>query len=230
MTLNTSFIAGIPNTYEIFVICDPDIETGGSIPEIDEADNWESASVIVGSYNTIYGDLAGSLLIKDNTSTVYSWSSENLTGTNIFAADQDSIISWGDLVALGRTALGAESFADFRQLDEAMMIENNSDSINNSYTASGSIKEQKTYVVFGSLIASVPVVNSTNTSQFQTGILWDSADGEEFDGTQDVVFVTEAAHGQGMLGEYDFEFRIPSGLRDYKGPDTVAVALYTELR
>jgi len=81
----------------------------------------------------------------------------------------------------------------------------------------------------------VPVVNSTNTSSFKTGILWDLADDNsgnlQFDTTdaEDLVFVTNInVSTQGKYGVYDYEIRIPAELRSYKGFED-KVVFYTEI-
>jgi len=45
---------------------------------------------------------------------------------------------------------------------------------------------------FSRSVTNVPIINSTNTTAFQTGILWDTADGgASYNGTQDVAFITK---------------------------------------
>ncbi|MCD4739915.1 hypothetical protein K8R43_01835, partial [archaeon] len=86
------------------------------------------------------------------------------------------------------------------------------------------------FVVWGSLLTNVPVVDSTNNTNFTTGILWDSGDGgAEYNGSQDLVFVTEInANATGAYGTYDYELRLPSGLKKLvSGSDLVE--LYVEL-
>ncbi len=80
-------------------------------------------------------------------------------------------------------------------------------------------------------VLSVPIVESTNTSAFVTGILWDAADDTgdgEYDAAdrEDLVFVTRInASQQGGYGTYDYEVRVPSMLGGYAGADG-AVAIY----
>jgi hypothetical protein len=74
------------------------------------------------------------------------------------------------------------------------------------------------------------VINSTDSMDFQTGILWDYGDGGvEYNGSQDIVFVTKTRiNGTGSHGRYDFELKIPAQLRGYIAPEN-EVALYLEL-
>ena len=80
-------------------------------------------------------------------------------------------------------------------------------------------------IIFERQINNVPIVDSTNNSNFQTGMLWDMNDGgAQYSGTQDLVFVTEIHQKLlGTYGTYDYEVRIPTNLRDYiaSGNDVV---------
>ncbi len=77
----------------------------------------------------------------------------------------------------------------------------------------------------------MPVINSTNTTNFKTGILWDKSDGNtEYNGTQDIIFITEInEQQQGSQGIYDFEIKVPALLRNYNAAGT-SVAFYVELK
>jgi hypothetical protein len=79
----------------------------------------------------------------------------------------------------------------------------------------------------------VPVVNSTNTSKFVTGILWDSSDLQRFDynGTQDIVFITKVnIPTMGAYKVVDYEIKVPAYLRKYKAATMDSVTFYTELK
>ena len=83
-----------------------------------------------------------------------------------------------------------------------------------------------------SAIGDVPVVNSTNTISFVSGIVWDTSDGGDgqYDGTEDAVFVTTINESQaGKYGVYDYEIRVPVRLRDYTSGSST-VAFYGEIR
>ncbi|MBU0757372.1 MAG: hypothetical protein KKF44_04850, partial [Nanoarchaeota archaeon] len=236
VTVSVSWIGGAPGEYKFYVLVDPPIETGGSIIEIDEDNNFAYNTLTITEYHTMVGSLSGILNIKQNSTnmTVFEWDAENYTDSNIFAADYDSYINWGSLAALGRNSTNQSDFNDFYELDISMKTENHTDSINKTWTRYMQPANVDTFVIFGKTVTMVPVVNSTNTSNFMTGILWDStsqAAGGIYDGTQEIVFVTRVNEGQvGAYGTYDFEFKIPANLRQYKGPDRNTVALYTELK
>ena len=76
----------------------------------------------------------------------------------------------------------------------------------------------------------VPIVNSTNTSDFVTGILWDYSDGNsEYNGTQDLILITRINENKtGEFGTYDYEIKIPAPLRSYVS-GTNTVTFYTEI-
>ena len=64
----------------------------------------------------------------------------------------------------------------------------------------------------------MPASFTTNTSSFVTGILFDSADGATYDGSQDLIFITIINGSQvGSFGTYDYEVRIPSELGSLVG-------------
>jgi hypothetical protein len=90
------------------------------------------------------------------------------------------------------------------------------------------------WAIYGQVIGNVPVINSTNTSSFRTGILWDASDPNNggYNGTQDLVFLTKANHNQtGKYGLYDYELRVPANLRKYLTPNNAnSVTIYVELK
>jgi hypothetical protein len=163
-------------------------------------------------------------------STVFDWIVENTTGGNVFAADADSNIHWLNLTALSRNLSNQYALNDFNDLDRKLGMENNSDSINMTYTSGGTPRVLDNITVFNKQVLNIPIFNSTNNTNFITGILWDSGDGGmEFNASQDVLFITKInMDTMGYNGTYDFELRVPAKLRQYAG-GTNAVALYAEL-
>ena len=87
--------------------------------------------------------------------------------------------------------------------------------------------------MYGVNISNVSVVNSTNSSNFQTGILWDASDSVNgnYSGTEDVIFISDVQKQlQGEFGIYDYEIKIPSRLREYNSPNNLnTITLYYEL-
>jgi hypothetical protein len=85
--------------------------------------------------------------------------------------------------------------------------------------------------VFSRTIYNVSVMNSTNTTTFETGLLWDKSDGgAQYTGTQDLLLLSELnAAQQSFAGLSDFELRIPATLRELKGTNDIVV-FYGEIR
>ncbi|MBR9675588.1 hypothetical protein GOV05_01115 [Candidatus Woesearchaeota archaeon] len=219
-------------TTRIYVVVDPPIASNGSITESDESNNKAYKAITISGHHVFAGNTT-SILNIDNSAynTLFSWNKANSTGDNLFVADYDSSVSWTSLLAIGKNTSNSSEFDDFAEIDTALNMTNYTDSINNTYTQSGSAKNTKNYIIFTSTIYDVPVINSTVNNNFLTGILWDSNDGPKYNGTQDLVFVTEVNENKiGFNGTYDFEIKVPAALREYKTPDTSAVAFYAEIK
>jgi len=114
-------------------------------------------------------------------------------------------------------------------------MENNTDSINLTYTSEEVVISSDTIEIFENSVTNIPIANSTNSTNFITGVLWDSDDDtgtNGFDKTdkEDIVFVTRSnTDVKGQYGTYDFEIRVPALLRSYKGT-TNTVGFYVELK
>ena len=122
------------------------------------------------------------------------------------------------------------------ELDTALESTNLTDSINRTWLRNHVPVNITEFIIFADEIRNISIVNSSNTSIFTTGILWDQSDDApgvgngEFNGSEDVVFITGISRAQpGLYGVYDFEVKVPSTLRDYKGPDQNSVTFYVEL-
>jgi hypothetical protein len=213
------------------VLADVPFATNGTVYEANESNNNASRAITVGSWQYVLGYQGGRLAVQDSAyDTVFDWIVQNTTGGNVFATDVDSNINWLNLTALSKNLSNQYVLNDFNDLDTALGMENNSDSINTTYTLSGQPKETDNITVFNKQVIDIPIFNSTNNSNFITGILWDSGDGGlQFNASQDVLFITRIQmNTSGYNGTYDFELRVPARLRAYKG-GTDAVALYAEL-
>jgi len=227
ITLSQNYTAVI-GLNQLFVI----IDSGNNVSEEIETNNNASNSFIVGFYEVFSGTTNNELRVANaNYTPVWTWNMSNATGSNILVADVDSGINFRSLHALGMNLSNASSFGDFASLDTKLNATNHSDNVNRTWTSSGAPIATASYMVFSRTIANVPVVNSTNTTAFRTGILWDTSDGGvTYNGSQDVVFITQINMTQsGALGTYDYELRVPAPLRDYVGT-TRSVVFYTELR
>ena len=228
ITINTTWITTL-GLHEIWVVVDPD----DLIAELNETNNNASSNITISSWHIIYGQSLGNLVIYDlqNTS-VFEWY-VNISGSgNIFAVDYDSSIKWDNLTAIGIDIDGNQQIDDFEEIDSALESTNFTDSVNSSFTVNGAPRNKTSFVVFSRTITNVSVVNSTNNSNFITGILWDSSDGgAEYNGSQDLIFISKInSNKQGYYGVYDYEIRVPSELKKYIAADQYSVALYAELR
>jgi hypothetical protein len=220
---------------QIFVVVDPPAATNGSIAESNESNNKAYREFWVGLFEVFAGGQDARLHIADSSIVAaFTWNQTNVTGSNIFIADTESAISFTSLVAIARnTTNGTDSSTanDFLEIDQRLNTTALNDSVNNTFTIAGNPAAYTTLTAYRRTIPWVPVINSTNTSAFQTGILWDSNDGGVYyNASQDIVFVTTMNQSQqGGFGVYDYEIAIPAKLRDYS-PGGGTVTFYTELR
>ncbi|MEM3877674.1 MAG: CARDB domain-containing protein [Candidatus Woesearchaeota archaeon] len=219
-------------THNIFVLVDPPIATNGTVQEENESNNIANKTILIQSWHFIYGNLSGELGLSSQLySLLFLWNVSDANNSNIFAVDSDSNIDWGSLKPLGLDVNNQASPYDFSVLDQKLGMSNYEDSINSTYTEGESPKMTETFTIYGKQIENVPVAYSINSSNFKTGILWDTSDGNTyFNGTQDVVFVTKTnMNAQGSFDQTDYEMRIPSNLKNYIGSNPT-VALYLEIR
>ena len=88
--------------------------------------------------------------------------------------------------------------------------------------------------VFDNIINNVPIANASSSSDFLTGILWDSSDDDdgEYDSTdkEDIVFITKVNPSFRSQYGYDYAISVIADLKNYKTPDQVQVAIYTEIK
>jgi hypothetical protein len=228
VAINASFGIG---AFNIFVNVDRD----NNIPEQNELNNKANKTVVISAYQIVYGNLTGNLIIESIANkSIFEWEVSNKTSGNIFVVDSDSSITWNNLTAIGKNVSNGNTTDDFDEIDSAMSMTNLSDSINLTYTVNSRPKNTTTFIVFSHILNNTPIVNSTNTSDFITGILWDSSDANsgEFNGTQDIIFVSNInMDKQGAYGIYDFEIKVPARLREYLTPNNDnSVTFYVELR
>jgi hypothetical protein len=230
--VTTSWIGKI-GKHAIFVALDPPIETNGSIAEINESNNLANRSIYIKMWQVFYGRLSGELLLDvSSNNSLKSWVNVSNFFGIIYAVDSDSSISWSTLQALSRDMSNSPSLDDFQLLDATLNTTYCNDSINRTYLQNGAVKSSRSFIVYDKNITNVPVVYSTNTTNFVTGILWDYADLSisHFNGSQDVVFVANVGKAAGAYGTYDYEMCIPARLREYRKPNADnTVTFYTEI-
>ncbi|MDP3698492.1 MAG: CARDB domain-containing protein [Nanoarchaeota archaeon] len=220
-----------PNT--IKAILDPN----NVIPETNENNNNVSKEISIAAYHTYFGK---SLAITALGIGVDSLFKKEAAGCNVLVVDSDSNVDFSSLQAIGRRENGIPTLNDFIDVDTVLNMTAFNDSIASVWTLYGNFpnfpifkaipKKVETFTVFGQTIANVSIINSTNTTTFRTGILWDTSDNtpvfnRQFDATdrEDLVFITKINQSkQGKFGVYDYEIKVPALLRDYKpGSSTI---------
>ncbi len=231
-TVNVSWTAKI-GSFDFFVKVDPE----DNIIESDENNNKANNSLSISSYHIYYGKTITNVLLDNAFNmTVFSWFNEtNITG-NIYVIDSDSSIDWTSLYAIGRNDTNGFQVNDWEEVDSLLNMTNLTDSINNTYILNSQPKNLTDFIVRGSTIYNVSFVNSTNSSDFITGIMWDRSDSGtntyyDENEMEDLVFVTKLnPNNEGKYGNYDYEIKIPANLRKYRVPNNYdSVSIYTEL-
>ncbi|MGD9276667.1 MAG: CARDB domain-containing protein [Candidatus Pacearchaeota archaeon] len=229
----TSEFAGEIGVNEIFVT----IDYGDIFNESDETNNQLNQNISIGSWQFFYGDILSSSeyeLAGNQTDRLISWNATNFNYGNLFVADSESSISWGDLISIGKKTNGDNSSNDFSEIDSLLNMADLSDSVYEVYTTAGEINGFGSFIVFGKTLTLVPVADSINNSNFITGVLWDSfddADGE-FDvaDKEDLVYVAKVnPDSLGAYGTYDYELRVPARLREYDDSNSDSVVFYAEV-
>lgn len=184
-----------------------------NITETNELNNHGQENLTVSAWHTYYGDYGYDVFLTNSLDEqLYNWTATDLDASVLFS-DIDSSYYPFDLVPLNGTF-------DLTELDAALGLTGYSDSIKALYDVdnNGIADRTITATIAGNTLINIPIINSTNTSSFVTGILWDSNDGASYTGTQDVIFVTFLnASKTGYYGTYDFEVRLPSTLGQLTG-------------
>ena len=218
VNLTSSFKIG---THNVSVVADALDE----ISEENETNNFNSTELFIPSWSYFYGNVSSKITLTDASGNNFTfWAPEKVTG-NLFVTDFDSQIDFSSLRPLNGTD-------DLSELDKALGSENFTDSVKKIYDTNddGVPDSFSSFTVFGRKITNVPVVSSYEGSPWLTGIMWDGSDGgSEYNGTQDVVFITELKDNlQGAFGFNNYEIRIPALLRDLKSGES-KVAIYVEV-
>ncbi|MBI3027270.1 hypothetical protein HYY70_04085 [Candidatus Woesearchaeota archaeon] len=212
----------------------------------DTSNNFNATDVqtfaVVPQYHTFYGDVQSDIVLDtyQNISIIAWFNSSDVKG-NVYITDTDTLngISWGSLQAIGKdkTAALNDVTDDWEDIDTLLGMTLFNDSINRSFIngTRGFPKNKTNFVVQGKLIENVSTINSTNTSNFVTGILWDTSDSADaqYDvlEIEDVVFVTKVNNkALGFYGNYHYEIKIPARLQRYRTPNNQdSATFYVEL-
>lgn len=233
ITVNTTAYVLFPGRNVIYARVDFDNDVNETIESNNEANNNVSVSL----YQYYYGNISGKIITAGADGFAFI-DFKNVTPEDgvIFFADEDSEFSFTDLKALTRNTNNQLVGDDFSNLDAAMNTTDFEDSIKSVWGGgTDSPLQTRTFNVSTQSVGDVPVINSTNTSDFVTGILWDTNDDKgnlQYDATdkEDVVFVSNInSEKQGLYGLYDSEIKIPASLRNYRvGSDKIF--MYVEIK
>ena len=117
---------------------------------------------------------------------------------------------------------------DFTQADTALNLTYVEDSVQALYDSDGDGNADLTRTVeISGLPVAVPVTATSNSTNLVTGVLYDTADGMPYDGTQDLVFISLVnASSPGGFGVNDYEARIPHTLGELTGVTNAITQLY----
>ncbi|MFH1290667.1 MAG: CARDB domain-containing protein [Nanoarchaeota archaeon] len=232
-TINVTWSAEIGHN-NIFVYAD----FNNSINETNETNNKANNSIDVGAWQDFYGNVTIDKILGDaNVRNLSAWINETSLSGNIFIADTESNIDWQSLQAIGRNTSNDATSNDFTEIDSFLNMSSFVDSVSDTFTTDGSTPlTLENFLVHQQTIQNVPIVNSTNNTNFITGILWDtsdSSDDEYGDGAsdkEDLVFAAKVNKAtEGAYGIYDYEITIPVRLREYDSTDTNNVYIYFDL-
>ena len=219
-----------PNNISIMV--DP----SNAFLETNESNNNAAKKISINAYHTYFGKARAITALGIGFASLFE---KETAGCNLLVADTDSNVDFSSLQAIGRRESGIPALNDFIDLDTVLNMTNFEDSISTEWTRFGNVplqtfklipRETASFTVFGQAIARVPIINSTNTAAFRTGILWDTSDNtqvfnRQFDvgDREDLVFIANINQSKaGKFGVYDYEIKIPALIRDYKpGSSTV---------
>ena len=213
-------ISSNPGRYRFKVTADPD----DSIGETSESDNSNFTELNFSSHQVFYGSTSQSVNLADEEDkTIQSWVSDEANGT-LYFTDSDVYFAASDLMPLNNTG-------DLGEADGALNLTGHNDSLSNLFDGDGDGSADKTgcVLVSGSGLCDVPLINSTNSSSFRTGVLYDSSMGSSFDGSQNLIFATEINSSKtGKFGIYDYEVKVPYSLGRQE-PTKQELKIYQEI-
>ncbi len=196
------------------VTADPE----SNVSESSVSNNVERAVLNVSSNQVYYGQSKLGIALGSSKG-LYKWAGGSKA--RLFYADYEALYDIRDLEPLN-------SSGDLNQADTVLNLQGHPDSLQQRYDPDGDGLPDRTKCMnlAGLKKCGVPVANSTNSSRFVTGLLYDGPGG--FDGSQDIVFTTNvsASGRQGRFGLYSYEAKVPSTLADqFGGEDIIRVRL-----
>ncbi|MBI5225635.1 hypothetical protein HY994_00150 [Candidatus Micrarchaeota archaeon] len=187
--------------------------------------------VLSGNWALIQGGFSGNITLSDALNrSIFDLSNATPYG-HVYAVPSGGLLNLTALIALSRNRTGDLQTDDLSDADALLGIFGAADSNVQLFGGGSNTPVQTaTFRPHGYYATNVPVVNSTNSSTFLTGILWDSSAVASFSiGSKPLlVYVTSVnRNAQGKYGVHDYEIRIPVGLQAYSGGN--AIDLYVEL-
>jgi hypothetical protein len=218
-TANMTYNSIIGNR-TITVVVDPD----DKIPESNESNNKANKTLNVKATTVYTGTLWGNITLA----TELNWTKYNFgfnDSGNVYMYCNGSVFNFSMLQALGRNRTGGISSNDFGDADFNLNSTFFNDSIRIYWGGGSNTTPVATmnFTVYNNTIQFVPIINSSNSSTFVTGILW-SMDGDtnnEYDTTNNepLVFVSNININQtgGFNQPVDYEIRIATLVRSQRG-------------
>lgn len=220
------------NLNNIFVV----VDINDSFSESSESNNVANNSFLVSSWHVYYGKLNNDKVLANyNFQNLTYWLNDSNVSGNVYVTDIESNIDWSNLYPIGINKSLGNTNDDFFEIDSLLDTSTYNDSVANMFTSDGNSPIQEdSFLVHHNTINNVPIINSTNTSNFVTGILWDASkdnDGQySISDDEDLIFLTKVnKNSQGMYGTYDYEINIPVKLRSYYTSNQNDVYIYFDL-
>ncbi len=184
-----------------------------SVSESNESNNEFSKNLSVSAWHIFYGSFNYSKVLRNiNNNSFITWDVVNKS--NMFYYDYDASITPSDLLPLNNTN-------DLSEADSALGMTGFNDSIEILFDPNedGFSDKFRDITISGTTVENVPIISTTTSGAFITGLLYDSADGgSQYNGSQDLVVITQVNMTQvGEYGTYDYEVKVPSRLKRLVG-------------
>ena len=210
------------------------IDPTNTFTESNETNNNVAKRISISAYQTYVGIVRSFTTLGFESSILFT---KETNGCNLLIADSDSNVDFSALQALRSREDSGNALDDFIDADSLLGMTLFEDSITATWDGKSPKKTgTKTLIVSNETISNVPIINSTNSTFFRTGILWDTSDDTQgnngqFDinNKEDLVFIANINQSTvGKFGIYDYEIKIPALLRDYK-PGSSTVDFFIDL-
>jgi len=214
-----------------------ELDIDDNVTEYNESNNIYNNTFSINSWQSLYGEITLQRMLRSSKNDeINFWSNDSTPSGNIFITSSENFVSWNTLIAIGKFTNMTNSSDDFSDIDNLLNMSNFNDSVKSTFSSDGINPNQTTsFLISQKQISQVPIINSGNTSNFITGLLWDYSDdvldeGFSIDDKEDLVFAAKVnKQKQGSYGIYDYEITIPVRLRSYSGPSSQNIYLYYDL-